>query len=100
MKRTGMLIGFLALSILLLPALTAQEKKDDPKADKKEAKDDKKDADKKDPDKTDPEKPVKKKPEEKPEHGPVLKTKILSMKADSAREFDIEVMMPDPQQMF
>lgn len=90
MKITGLLIAFLALSLLVLPGLTAQEKKtDDAKADK---------TDKKDGDKTDSEKPVKKK-EEKLEHGPVLKTKILSMKSDSSHDFTVEVPMPDPQQM-
>jgi hypothetical protein len=115
MRITGLLIAFMALSLFVLPGLTAQEKKgDDAKAEKKDTKDEKKDAkdekkdakdEKKDPEKTDPEKkdPPKekekkeKKPvEEKPEHGPVVKTKIISMKADSAHEFTVEVSMPDP----
>jgi hypothetical protein len=91
MRFTGLLIGFIAGSLLLLPALPAQDKqkKDDPKEDPK------KDTEK--PEK--PEKPVKKK-EEKFEHGPVVKTKIISMRGDSAHEFTIEVPMPDPQQMY
>jgi hypothetical protein len=109
MRFAGLLLGFLALTLLMLPALTAQEKKkDDAKADKAEKKDgDKKDAEKKDADKKDaekkkdtekPEKPAKKK-EEKLEHGPVIQTKILSMKPDSSRDFTIEVPMPDPAQL-
>jgi hypothetical protein len=89
-----MLFGFLALAVFLLPALTAQEKKDDAKAEKKDAGDDKKETVKEKKEKE--KKPV----EEKPEHGPVVKTKIISMKPDSARDFTIEVPMPDPQQMF
>jgi hypothetical protein len=83
MRFTGLLIGFLSVSLVLLPSLTAQEKEKD----------------KKDPDKTDTEKPAKKK-EEKVDHGPVLKSKIISMKPDSAHDFTIEVPMPDPQQMY
>src|SRR5260370_13241295 len=112
MRITGLLIAFMALSLFVLPGLTAQEKKgDDAKAEKKEAKDEKKDAkdEKKDPEKTDPEKKnlpkekekKEKKPvEEKPEHGPVVKTRIISMKPDSAREFTVEVAMPDPMKVF
>jgi len=119
MRYAGLLTGFLALTLFVLPGLTAQEKKDDDakadkgaKVDKKDAdkKDpDKKDADKKDPDKKDPDKKdtpkekkeKEKKPiEEKPEHGAVLKTKIISMKQDSARDFTVEVPMPDQQKIF
>jgi len=87
MKYFGMVFGFLAVTALVLPGLTAQEK--DKKADKAE----KKEGD---------ELPKKeKKPvEEKPEHGQVVKTKILSMRPDSAREFTIEMQMPDPQKVF
>src|ERR1700686_3831026 len=125
MRITGLLIAFMAMSLFVLPAMTAQEKKGDDakaekkdaKAEKKDAKDEKKDAkdekkdakdEKKDPEKSDPEKkdPPKekekkeKKPvEEKPEHGPVVKTKIISMKQDSARDFTVEIGMPDPQKM-
>lgn len=98
MKYSGLIIAFLAVSLFILPGLTAQEKKgDDAKADKKDAKDEKKD------DAKDTEKPKEKKEkppvEEKPEHGAIVKTKIVSMKADSARDFTIEVAMPDPQKI-
>jgi hypothetical protein len=86
MKFTALLFGFLAVSLFMLPALTAQDKKKD-------------DPDKKEVEKPETDKPVKKK-EEKVEHGPVVKTKIVSMKPDSARDFTIEVSMPDPQQMY
>jgi hypothetical protein len=90
MRFTGLLVSFFALSLMLMPALAAQDK------DK---------ADKKDPDKTEPEKTdktnkaAKKKPEEKLEHGSVIKSKIISMKPDSAHDFTIEVPMPDPQKI-
>jgi hypothetical protein len=85
MKRAGLIAGFLALTLVLLPALTAQEK------DKK---------DKAEPEKKEPAAKEKKPVEEKPEHGQIVKTKILSMRPDSAREFTIEVQTPDPQKMF
>jgi FtsZ-interacting cell division protein ZipA len=103
MRFVGLLIGLLALTVVLLPGLTAQEKEKDKagdaKAEKKDA--DKKDADKKDPGQEKKEAATKeKKPvEEKPEHGPVLKTKIVSMRPDSARQFTIEVPVPDVQKM-
>jgi hypothetical protein len=85
MKYFGLLIGFLALSLFVLPGLTAQEKKDDDtKPEKKEPKAKKE------------KKPV----EEKPAHGAVVQTKILSMKADSARDFTVEIPMPDQQKMY
>src|SRR5438876_105288 len=110
MRTTGLLIAFLALSLFVLPGLTAQDEKkgDDAKAEKKDAKDEKKDAkdEKKDPEKTDPvkkdlpkEKKEKKPVEETPEHGPRVKTRIISMKPDSAHEFTVEVAMPDPQKI-
>jgi hypothetical protein len=122
MRLTGVLIGFLTLAFLL-PALSAQDKdkKDPVKAevkDKADAKDkekadakDKDKADAKDKDKADakdkgkadkekePAEPEKKKPEEKVQHGPVIRTKILSMKPDSAHELTVEMTVPDPVQM-
>jgi hypothetical protein len=120
MKSVGLLLGFLALTLLFLPGLTAQEKKgDDAKKEKAEAKDEKKDTkgekkdvkdekkdakdDKGDPEKKDTEKKDAKKDKEKkpvenmPEHGQVIKTKIISMRAESAREFTIEMPVFDPQ---
>jgi hypothetical protein len=89
LRHAGLIVGFLAVALFALPGLTAQEK-------------DKKDPDKADPEKKDPpvkEKKEKKPVEEKPEHGPVFKTKIISMKQDSARDFTVEVPMPDPQKI-
>jgi hypothetical protein len=87
MRYVGLFTGLLAVTFFVLPGLTAQEKKKD--GDKTEAKD-------KDPD---PPKKEKTPVEQTPEHGPVMKTKIISMKTDSAREFTIEVPMPDPQKI-
>jgi FtsZ-interacting cell division protein ZipA len=84
MRPARLLIGFLALSLFLLPGLTAQEKK------KKDTAADKADAEK-------PAKTAKKK-EEKFEHGPVLKTKIVSMRPKSSHDFTIELSVPDPKQ--
>jgi hypothetical protein len=110
MRSAGLLIGFLGVTLFVLPALTAQDKKDDPKADKKEAKDKKDDAkaDKKD-DKKDKDEPEKKEPakdkekkkvEQIPEHGNVLRTTIASMKPDAARDFEINISVPDPEQLW
>jgi hypothetical protein len=94
MKRIGLLIGFLALLAFVLPSLTAQdEKKDAAKTDKKDEvkKDDRKDPEKKD--------ETKKKAETKKEkfvHGMVHQAKILNVKADSNREFTIELPERDP----
>jgi hypothetical protein len=98
MKYSGLVIAFFAACLFVLPSLTAQEKKgDDAKADKKDI--DAKDPEKKDTPKEPKEKKEKKPVEEKPEHGAVIKTKIVSMKADSARDFTIEMAMPDPQKI-
>jgi hypothetical protein len=103
MRYAGTVCGFLALTLFLLPALPAQEKKGDAKADekkepeKKETVKEKKEPEKKE---TVKEKKEKKPAEEMPEHGPVVKTRILSMRPESSRDFTIEVPMPDPQQMY
>ncbi len=100
MRSTGLLLGFFALSLFLLPALTAQEKKADKKDvadEKKETKDEKKDPDK--PEKKEAAVKEKKPPEEKLQHGAVVKAKIISMKPDSAHDFTIEWPMPDPQKI-
>jgi hypothetical protein len=89
MKYAAMVLGFLAMTLLALPGLTAQEK--DKKGDKAEKKEGDEPA-KKDKEK----KPV----EEVPEHGQKVQTKILSMRPDSAREFTIEMKLPDPQRVF
>jgi hypothetical protein len=117
MKLLGTMIAFLALSVLLLPALTAQDaKKDDAKKDevkKDEAKkDEKKDPEKKDEakkdkdEKKDPEKnkgepKTEKKKEEKLVYGQVLNGKRLARIADnSAREFAIDMPELDPMKVF
>jgi hypothetical protein len=92
MRVAGLMIGFLAVTLFVLPQLPAQEK--DKKADK-DAK-----AEAKDPDKAEMKEKEKKPAEEKLEHGPVIPTRILSMKPDSAHDFTVEIPQPDPQQMF
>jgi hypothetical protein len=100
MRYLGLLFGFFALTLFVLPGLTAQEKGKDKKADV-EAKDDNPEPEKKDKKKgTTKEKKEKKPVEEIPPHGPVVKTKIVSMKADSVRDFTVEVSMPDPMKMY
>ena len=92
MKRIGLLIGFLAVLMFLVP-LDAQDvkKKDSEKTDKKEVD---KTVDKKDPDK----KEEKKKPE-KLVFGGKRQTKITGIKPDTAREFSIEVQEQDPMKV-
>src|ERR1043166_8001903 len=93
MRYFAMILGFLAATLIVLPGLTAQEKdKKGDKADKTEKAEKKEGDEKKDKEK----KPI----EEKPEHGQVIKTKILSMRPDSARDFTIELPMLDPQKMW
>lgn len=96
MKRLGLLLGFLAILVFLLPGLTAQDvkkEKDDEKAEKK----DKDKGDKKDDDK----KPVEKKVEEKKKlvYGSKFVTKIISIKPESLREFTIETKEIDPDKV-
>jgi len=108
MRTLGRSIAFLALILFLLPALTAQEKKDaDNKEDakkveeKKDAKDPaKKDDEKKDPEKKAEEKKEKKKEEEKVEYGQKITTKILSMRPESNHEFTVEMQEIDPQRVY
>jgi hypothetical protein len=95
MKRIGLLIGFFAILVILVP-LTAQDvkKKDGDKADTKEVdkKGDKNSDDKKDPDK----KKEEKKAPEKLVFGGQVRTKINGLKGDSNREYVIEVQEIDP----
>jgi hypothetical protein len=92
MKRIGLLIGFLAVVVFLLP-LTAQDvKKDDATTDKKD--DAKKDAEKKD---------AKKEPEKKKDklvYGAKFTTKIVNFKGETNREYTIEVQEPDPKKIY
>jgi hypothetical protein len=120
MKALGLTIAFLALTVFLLPGLTAQEKKaDDAKAEKKDAakKDEpKKDAAKKDDAKKDAAKDPEKKEgeaksgakeskklaktdDEKVVYGQKLVTKIVSMRPEMAHEFSIEVKQVDPERI-
>src|ERR1019366_4447513 len=116
MKRIGLFIGFLALLIVVLPSLTAQDekKKDEAKVEKKDEakkdeakKDEKKDPEKKD-EKKDPEKKdeEKKKPEakkvekEKLVYSTKFQTKIVSANAENGREFTIELQEVDPKKVY
>jgi hypothetical protein len=83
MRVAGLLIGFLAVALFVLPSLPAQEK--DKKAEK--------DTEKPEPEKKDTKK------EEKLEHGPIIPTRIISMKPDSAHDFTVEIPQPDPAKM-
>ncbi len=99
MKRVGLFVGFLAVLAFFMPGLVAQDakKKDVEKTDKKDVTDEKKDPDKKDDGKK------KKEPEPKKEklvYGGKFFTKVLSIKAESNREFTIEVHDLDPKKVF
>src|SRR4051812_30389950 len=114
MRTMGRSIAFLALLLFLLPALTAQEKKDaDKKEDakkveeKKDAKDPAKKDESKDPEKKEPEKKAeekkekaKKKEEEKVEYGQKITTKIISMRPESNHEFTVEMQEIDPERVY
>jgi hypothetical protein len=118
MKRIGLMIGFLALLVLALPSLTAQnEKKDAAKTDQKddakkdEAKKDepkkeeaKKDEPKKDDAKKDDEKKKaepKKVDKEKLSYGAVYQgVKIVSANAENGRDLTIEVQELDPKKVY
>ncbi len=76
MKRIGLMLGFFAVTIFVLPTWTAQEVKKDEKKDL-EKKDDEKKIDKK----IVPEKPV---------YSVKFTTKITAISANSSREFTIE----------
>jgi hypothetical protein len=112
------IISFLALVIVLLPNLGAQDNKDAAKADAKkdavdkkdpEKKDDeKKDAAKKDDDKKDEKKDEKKKDEDKAKkkkeeekvvYGQTITAKLKRLDANSARDFAIEVPQVDPMKV-
>jgi hypothetical protein len=107
MRALGGIVGFLALLIVVLPDLGAQDKKDPAKADSKEK--DKKDADvkdaakkdaKKDDDKKDEDKSKKKEPKKEPEEkvltNPNITARLKRLDANSAREFTVEVPQVDP----
>jgi hypothetical protein len=127
MKRIGLMIGFLALLIVVLPSFTAQDakkdaakteqkdeakkddaKKDEPKKDeaKKDEpkKDDAKKDEKKDPEKKDDEKKKaepKKSEKEKINSGLVLTgVKIISANGENSRDFTIEVQEIDPKKVY
>ena len=119
MKRIGLLIALFAGFLLVLPSMTAQDKKDPEKTEKKDEakkdeakkdeakkdepkKDEAKKDDAKDPEKKEPEKKAKeKKPIEKmPAHGQVIRTKIISASGQSNREFTVELQEVDPKKVF
>ena len=101
MKRFGLLIGFLAVLVFLLP-LTAQDvKKDAATTDKKDKA--KKDADKKDVTKDPEKKDAKKEPEKKKDklvYGAKFTTKIVNFKGETNREYTIEVQEVDPKKVY
>ena len=104
MKRIGLLIGFLAVILILLPSSPAQDaKKDVDKTDKKKdetKKDLDKKSDAKDPEKKEEKKePEKKKAPEKLVYGAKLVTRIQGFKGES-REYTIEVQELDPNKVF
>jgi hypothetical protein len=118
MKRIGLMIGFLALLLVLLPSLTAQDekkkdeaktekkdeakkdeaKKDEPKKDDAAKKDEKKDPEKKDDEKKKPE--SKKVEKEKLVYAAKFQTKIVSANAENGREFTIEVQEIDQKKVY
>jgi hypothetical protein len=112
MRTMGRSIAFLALILFLLPALTAQEKKDAVKKEdekkveeKKDAKDpakkdEAKDPEKKEEKKAEEKKEKKKKDEEKVEYGQKITTKILSMRPESNHEFTVELQEIDPERVY
>jgi hypothetical protein len=104
MKRIGLLIGFLAGVLFLLPLPAQDVKKEAGKTEKK--KDEaKKDLDKKD-DAKDPEKkdekkdPEKKKAPEKLVYGVKLVTRIQGFKGETNREYSIDVQEIDQSKVF
>ena len=101
MRRIGLLIGFLAAVVFLLP-LTAQDvKKDATTTDKKD--DAKKDAEKKDGTKDPEKKDAKKEPEKKKDkvvYGYMIPTKIVNFKGETNREYTIEVQEVDPKKVY
>jgi hypothetical protein len=101
MRRIGLLIGFLAVVVFLLP-LTAQDvKKDATTTDKKD--DAKKDAEKKDGTKDPEKKDAKKEPEKKKDkvvYGYMFPTKIVNFKGETNREYTIEVQEEDPKKKY
>ena len=100
MKRIGLLIGFLAVVVFLLP-LTAQDvKKDGEKIDKKD--DAKKDAEIKDVTKDPEKKDTKKEPEKKKDkvvYGEMSDAKVVNFKGETNREYTIEVQVKDPKKI-
>jgi hypothetical protein len=100
MKRIGLLIGFLAVVVFLLP-LTAQDvKKDATTTDKKDEA--KKDADKKDVTKDPEKKDAKKEPEKKKDklvYGYKFSTKIVNFKGETNREYTIEMQELDKKKV-
>ena len=105
MKRIGLLIGFLAVILILLPSSPAQDaKKDVDKSDKKKdetKKDLDKKSDAKDPEKKEEKKePEKKKAPEKLVYGAKFVTRIQGFKGESNREYTIEVPELDPKKVF
>jgi len=95
MRWLAGIIGFLALLIVLLPDLGAQDQKAPPVADAKEG--DKNDPEKKDADKADAKKKeTKKEPDEKVVYGQTYTGRLKRLDANSARDFTIEVSLPDP----
>ena len=100
MKLLGTMIAFLALSVLLLPALTAQDaKKDEAKKDEVKKDEAKKDEAKKDEKKAEKKKEEKKK-EEKLVYGQKINAKLARIADNSAREFAIDMPELDPMKVF
>jgi hypothetical protein len=94
MRWCAGIIGFLALLIVLLPDLGAQDQKAPPVADAKAA--DKIDPEKKDADKADAKKKeTKKEPDEKVVYGQTYTGRLKRMDPKSARDFTIEVSQLD-----
>src|SRR6516225_1818630 len=88
MKRIGMLVGFLAIVVFLLP-LTAQDvNKDTAKTDKKDA------------EKTDEKKKETEKKKDKVVYGAKITTKIVNTKGEAEREYTIETKEQDPKRVF
>jgi FtsZ-interacting cell division protein ZipA len=101
MRFAGQILGFLAVILLLLPVLTAQEEKKDKGNDAEKKELEKKDPEKKDPEKTEPEKKEEKKKEPVEEKlvygsklGPVKLVRVES------GEFAIDVPVPDPMKIY
>src|SRR2546429_210256 len=100
MKHIGLMIAMFAVLAFVLPSWTAQEvKKDDVKKDDVKKDETKKDDPEKKPDekKKEDKKPEKKPAPEKLVYATKFVTKIISVGANSSREFTVETYELDPK---